>query len=69
VVLVIDLGDSSEYLEDFTKNYPGVWIDGKFSGNMPQHVDAGVEGPNQGVVTTELLHDDVGHTDRGPGVA
>jgi hypothetical protein len=30
---------------------------------------AGKEGHNQGVATIELLCDDVGHTDGGPGVA
>jgi hypothetical protein len=69
VVLIRDPGASSQYLEDFTRDCPGVWTDRKFSGNAPQHVVAGEEGPNQGVATTELLCDDAGYTDGGPGVA
>jgi len=36
---------------------------------MPQHVVAGEEGHSQGMVTTELLHDDATYIDGGLGVA
>jgi len=68
MVLVRYPGASSQYLEDFTRDCLGVWTDNKLSGNTPQHVVAGKEGPNQGVATTELLHHNTGYTDGGLGV-
>jgi hypothetical protein len=56
-------------MEDLPGNCPGVWTDRKFPGITPQHVVAGKEGSNQGVVAVEVLHDDAGHPHGGLGVA
>jgi hypothetical protein len=31
------------YMEDLTRNYPGVWTDNKFLGITPKHVAVGKE--------------------------
>jgi hypothetical protein len=56
-------------MEDFPRDYPGVWKDIKFSSITPQHVGTGEEGHNRGVDTINLLRDNVGYTYGGPGVA
>jgi hypothetical protein len=56
-------------MEDLTRNCPGAWKDSEFSGIMSQHVAIGKEGPNQGVVATEVLCDDTGHPHGYPRVA
>ena len=56
------------YMEDLTRNYPGVWTNREFFGIMSQHVATRKEGPNQGVVAVEVLCDDVGHPHGGPRV-
>jgi hypothetical protein len=55
-------------MEDLPINYLGVWRDSEFLGITPQHVVAGKEGSNQGVVVAEVLHDNAGHPHGGPRV-
>jgi hypothetical protein len=56
-------------MEDLTRNCSGVWTYSEFLCITSQHVATGKEGPNHGVVATEVLCDDVGHPHGGPRVA